>query len=225
MRELSFKSASASNGSQATNWDDPALNRSSTVEIREELKTFLSEYVLLLHRSLPDLRVADASHIVTATTNLLAACLSPSPDHAVEAQRTSNAVNLERATRIINEKLADRNLTPDKLCRELGVSRSSLYRAFEPVGGISNYIRRKRLLRTRDILADSSDHRTIADVAEALGFIDPSGYSRMFRKEFGISPREAREQGRRGREREILPTIDRSIDAPHPLSSMLLRNQ
>ncbi len=72
---------------------------------------------------------------------------------------------------------------------------SRLYRLFEPFGGISSYIRRQRLLRTRDALSDSSDTRPIARIAEQWGFFDASAYSRTFRYEFGISPRDAREAG------------------------------
>jgi AraC-like DNA-binding protein len=70
-----------------------------------------------------------------------------------------------------------------------------LYRIFEPLGGVSTYIRQQRLLKTRDALADSSDRRSISRIAEEWGFVDPSAYSRAFRHEFGISPSEARQEG------------------------------
>lgn len=166
--------------------------QSSRIEAREKSKRFLREYMLLLHRSLPDWRSADAPHIAAATVSLLAACLTPSRDRIAEAQRPINAVILNRASQIIAKHLADPALTPDLLCREIGVSRSGLYRIFEPVGGVSTYIRRARLRKTRDALADNADKRPISVIAEQWGFMDPSTYSRMFKKEFGISPKEAR---------------------------------
>lgn len=191
------------------------------VEIREETKMFLTEYLLLLHRSLSELRHQDIPHIAAATTNLLAACLSPSADRFAEARGPISVALLRRASTIIMERLADQHLTPDQLCRELGISRSGLYRIFEPVGGISNFIRRKRLQKTRDTLIDSSDQRSISSIAEAWGFTDPSTYSRMFRKEFGISPREAREEGWLGNKQQRSPA-DPSIDKPLTLNSVLL---
>jgi len=198
--------------------------QSPRVEIREEAKGLLADYMLLLHRSIPDLRVADIPHVVTATTSLFAACLSLSHDRFVEAQHAIDSVIVERASKIIGQKLNDPNLTPDKLCRELGVSRSRLYRIFEPVGGVSNYIRRKRLLKTRDILADSSDGRPISTVAEDWGFTDPSTYSRMFRKEFGITPKEARVEGWRGVQLVTPQQISQPDDRIKTLSDLLLRN-
>lgn len=194
---------------------------SHKVEIREEAKMFLTEYLLLLHRSLSELRHQDIPHITAATTNLLAACLSPSADRFADARGPISVALLGRASTIIMERLADQHLTPDQLCRELGVSRSGLYRIFEPVGGISNFIRRKRLQKTRDTLTDSSDQRSISSIAEEWGFSDPSTYSRMFRKEFGISPREAREEGWLGNKQQWSPA-DQSIDKSLTLNSVLL---
>lgn len=194
--------------------------QTSKLEIRAASEAFLIDYMQLLHRSLPDLRIADIPHIATATSHLLAACLSPSRDHMFEAQRSIDAVLLERASRIIIEKLDDRNLTPDRLCRELGMSRSHLYRIFEPVGGVSNYIRRRRLAKTHDVLRDQTEGRSISTVAETWGFTDPSSFSRMFRREFGVTPKEARLEGWLGAPSSLPPQTDRSWT----LSSLLLSN-
>ncbi|AOF93704.1 helix-turn-helix domain protein (plasmid) [Sinorhizobium sp. RAC02] len=129
-----------------------------------------------------------------------------------------------RITRVIAEKLADRRLTPDKLCRAIGVSRSRLYRIFEPAGGVSNYIRRKRLLRTRDILADRSDQRTISSIAEEWGFPEASVYSRMFKKEFGMSPTEARDLGWQGVKHATWLSIGQQGDHGCVLSDLLINN-
>lgn len=194
--------------------------QSSKIEVRENLKQVLPDYMRLLHRSLPDLRSADVPHIAAATTSLLAACLTPSRDHIAEAQHPIDAAIMNRASQIIAKHLADRALTPDLLCREIGISRSGLYRIFEPVGGVSTYIRRERLRKTRDALADSSDgrRRPISTIAEQWGFTDHSAYSRVFKKEFGISPREARAEG--------WPSVEfaRPTDGAPTLRNLLLKN-
>ncbi|MFS8112356.1 helix-turn-helix domain-containing protein [Rhizobium jaguaris] len=162
------------------------------------LGSLLGDYLLLLNRSLPELRTTELPYIVEATRCLMAMCLAPSRDRVAEAKGPINSILIERARRLIDLRLAEADLGPDMLCIELGVSRSRLYRLFEPLGGISAYIRRQRLLRTRDALSDSSDMRSIASIAEQWGFFDASAYSRTFRHEFGVTPKEAREAGWNG---------------------------
>ncbi|TCS00937.1 helix-turn-helix domain-containing protein [Rhizobium sp. BK418] len=163
------------------------------------LGSLLGDYLFLLDRSLPDLRITELPYVVEATRCLIEMCLAPSRNRFAEAKGPINSILIERARRLIDLKLAQADLAPDMLCAELGVSRSRLYRLFEPFGGISAYIRRQRLLRTRDALSDSSDMRPVARIAEQWGFLDASAYSRAFRQEFGISPKEAREIGWDGR--------------------------
>jgi len=177
---------------------DFAFSRPFKLDVRPEMARFIADYILLLHGSLPDRTENDVPYIASATASLLAACVTPSRDHLIEAQGPMDAVVFARADKLIAARLADRDLTPEKLCQELGISRSRLYRIFEPVGGVSNYIRRRRLLKTRDALGDSADGSPISSIAEKWGFMDPSTYSRAFRKEFGISPKDARTAGSLG---------------------------
>ena len=194
----------------------------SRVNAPDELKEFLSNYLLLLLRSLSAFKIADVPNIVSATTSLVTACLSPSRDCLAEVRTPMDNVNMDRAAKIIAGKLGDRDLTPERLSRDLGISRSSLYRLFEPVGGVSNYVRRQRLLKTREMLSDRFDRRSISRIAEELTFTDPSAYSRMFRKEFGITPREAREKYRRSGKRPIELNAHKPIDRTLTLGNLSL---
>ncbi|UVK47519.1 helix-turn-helix domain-containing protein [Mesorhizobium sp. AR07] len=198
--------------------------RSSKIEASDATLTFLAHYAILLYRSLPNLREGDLPHIVTATANLFAAALMPSKDHLAAAQGPVDAVTTARIAKTIVERLTDPDLTPAKLCRAAGISRSRLYRIFEPAGGVANYVRRKRLLKTRDALANSSDRRTISSIAEAWGFADPSTYSRMFKLEFGVSPKEARELGWQGVKHSTWLSIDQPIDGVGTLGTLLINN-
>lgn len=175
-----------------------ALDHMLDVQFDGGLGSLLADYLVLLNRSLPDLSITELPYVVEATRCLIAVCVGPSRDRVAEAQSPIDSILVERARRLIGQRLGEPSLTPDVLCVELGVSRSRLYRIFEPFGGISSYIRRQRLLRTRDALSDSSDRRSIARIAEQWGFFDASAYSRTFRHEFGISPKEARMRGWEG---------------------------
>lgn len=199
----------------------PALDLMLDLQLDGGRGLLLSDYLLLLNRSLPELSVAEVPHVVEATRCLIAACLAPLRDRFVEAQKPIDAVIMERARSFIGRKLADPELTPEMLCGELGVSRSRLYRLFESLGGISAYIRRQRLLKTRDALSDSSDRRSISRIAEEWGFTDPSAYSRTFRHEFGVSPSEAREVGWGGYGYVIGQEKHRSIETERSLGHLL----
>jgi AraC-like DNA-binding protein len=171
------------------------LHRMLDVKFEGGLGKLLADYLFLLDRSLADLQAPEIPYIVEATRSLVAVCLAHSQDRLTEAQIPIDATLLTRARRMIDSRLTDRNLTSETLCAALGVSRSRLYRILEPVGGVASYIRRQRLLRTRDALSDVADTRSISRIAEQWGFVDASAYSRTFRHEFGISPKEARDIG------------------------------
>lgn len=203
---------------------DFAFSQPFDLAIRPEMATFITDYIQLLHHSLPDRTERDAEYIAVATTNLLTACVTLSHNHVLEAEGPINAVIMARANKLIAAQLADRDLSPERLCRDLDVSRSRLYRIFEPNGGISNHIRRQRLLRTRDILADDMDRRSISAIAEEWGFTDASTYSRTFRREFGMTPKEAREAGWLGIKHPRIPSGDMQRGAALSLNSLLMNS-
>jgi AraC-like DNA-binding protein len=171
------------------------LHRMLDVKFEGGLGKLLADYLFFLDRSLADLQLPEIPYIVEATRSLVAVCLAPSKDRMMEARAPVDSTLLARARRMIDSRLTDRDLTSETLCAALGVSRSRLYRIFESLGGVASYIRKQRLLRTRDALSDVADTRSISRIAEQWGFVDASAYSRTFRHEFGISPKEARDIG------------------------------
>lgn len=171
------------------------LDQMANIQFDGGVGLMLADYLLLLNRSLPELRIAEVPTVVEATRSLLAACIAPSRERLVNARNPIDMTLLERARVLIGRRLLDRDLTPESICNELRVSRSRLYRLFEPTGGIYAYIRRQRLLRVRDALSDNTDMRPVGQIAEHWGFVDPSGFSRSFKHEFGMSPKEARMMG------------------------------
>ena len=193
-------------------------------EISDNAGEFLADYLTLLHRNLAHLTQSNVSGVVEATTHMVAATLVPSHEKLAEAQAPIDAVITTRAIRAIEARLGDPELTPDQLCRNVGVSRSRLYRIFEPAGGISNYIRRKRLLETRRALADSADGRSVSNIAESVGFMDPSTYSRMFKREFGLSPKEARALGWQGVQHSSWLSIEQPDGCASTLNNLLINN-
>jgi AraC-like DNA-binding protein len=97
--------------------------------------------------------------------------------------------------RLIDQNLRSPALDADMLARTFGLSRASLYRLFEPVGGVASYIRGARLNRAyQDIVATEFSNRRIAPVAYRLGFKNLSAFNRLFKETYGVSPGEARDR-------------------------------
>ncbi len=89
----------------------------------------------------------------------------------------------------IERHLPDPQLGFDALAQAFHASRATIFRDFAEDGGVSHYIRRRRLERAFAGLARSEGHRgLIADVARTWGFASVHTFSRQFRGAFGIRP-------------------------------------
>lgn len=76
-----------------------------------------------------------------------------------------------------------------------GVSRATLYRAFDAEGGVKRHIQDRRLHHARRALRRRTGTRpTIADIAYQYGFPSAAHFSRQFRSRFGYSPSEVEPQ-------------------------------
>ncbi|WP_331313707.1 helix-turn-helix transcriptional regulator [Methylobacterium mesophilicum] len=78
------------------------------------------------------------------------------------------------------------------MARALGMSRSQLYRLFEPEGGVARYLARQRLAAVRAALDNPLEPRSIGAIAEAYGFGSGAQLSRAFRETYGLTPRDYR---------------------------------
>ena len=81
------------------------------------------------------------------------------------------------------------------ICRDLGVSRSGLYRACAEGGGVVRLLQQRRLRRMRALLEDRGETRSIAALAATVGFRDSAHLSRLFKRTFGVTPNEFRARG------------------------------
>ncbi len=169
-----------------------ALNAAEFSNLSTGMGRLFTDYMFGLAKRLPVIDETELPALVAATRAMILACAAPSADHIEEAQEPIASVLIERAHRIIQARLFDPTLAADSLRRELGVSRSRLYRLFEPFGGVMHYIQRRRLLDAHSALSDPNDRRRIIEIAEQHCFSDGTEFSRAFRREFGCSPTDVR---------------------------------
>ena len=77
----------------------------------------------------------------------------------------------------------------EDLCREFHISRATIYRLFEPHGGVSAFLTRMRMERAYVDLRRADPSRTrVAEVAASWRFNEPTTFSRKFRQQFGQPP-------------------------------------
>jgi AraC-like DNA-binding protein len=152
----------------------------------------LADHMMLLVRQLHVMDESEGPTVVRATVGLIAACIAASPELFVSAASPRGEKIRHRVGRYIDQHLDMRDLAPKKICQEVGVSRSNLYRAFAPLGGVADYIRARRLETVHVLLENPTVDRSISAIASDFGFISDAHFSRTFRRRFGYSPRRAR---------------------------------
>jgi AraC-like DNA-binding protein len=91
----------------------------------------------------------------------------------------------------IHARLGDGALTPRAISLHLGISTRTLYRLFEPMGGVAAFIQNKRLERAHDAIVRRGRGVSLAEIGYAHGFSSASHFSRAFRAHFGFPPGEA----------------------------------
>ncbi|MBB3595044.1 AraC-like DNA-binding protein [Rhizobium sp. BK529] len=155
------------------------------------LAELLTTYMTDLETKLSNLAAGEVPRIVQTISDMVVACAVSSSRPQTGQIQTSMGM-MERAHRYIHLNLHSNNLTPDIMCRALGISRTRLYQLFEANGGVSNYIRKRRLLQAYADLSNPADNRPISEIAEATGFDAAANFTRAFSHEFGSSPREIR---------------------------------
>lgn len=156
------------------------------------LSGLLADHLCALARLADRTQVDEAPDLARATLDMIAACLRPSANTLEQAGPQIAAAQLRAIKRHIDENLGG-DLSAGALCARFHVSRSSLYRLFEPLGGVAHYVQDRRLSHAFVALGDVANaHRRIADITFDCGFASEAHFSRAFRRTFGVSPRDVR---------------------------------
>lgn len=171
----------------------------------------LFDHMRTLQAVAGDMTLAQAGEASAATTALVTACLNGSKPEPGAGESGIAFALLVRARQRIEENLADPDLSPGRVARLAGVSRTRLYEMFEPFGGVQAYIRERRLrLAMRMVVDQRFALRPISSIAAACGFSNDSAFSRAFRSRFGITAREMRANP--GQAAAIDADMDRFVD-------------
>lgn len=94
----------------------------------------------------------------------------------------------ERASRLARRNLSDADFGPDELAAALGISRSKLFRSFEPYGGVQRWLLGERLTASLTTIVRSGGKLKVSAIAHQHGFRNEAHFSRAFRKRYETSP-------------------------------------
>lgn len=153
----------------------------------------LADYMRSLVARAESMTVAEAPLVAQATTDMIVACFQSTAETAERARAAIDQTMRQRIQRHIAARLDSPALQAEALCAEFRISRSQLYRLFEPLGGVAHYIQEQRLTRAcAELCNPAHDHCRIYEIAFALGFSSEAHFSRVFRATFGLSPSDVR---------------------------------
>ncbi|MBY0317486.1 MAG: helix-turn-helix domain-containing protein [Reyranella sp.] len=167
----------------------------------------LGDYMQSLVARADAITLGEAPLVAQATTDLIAACFKSTAETAERARDAIEKTIRQRIQRHIVANLDSPALQAEALSARFRISRSQLYRLFEPLGGVAHYIQEQRLARACAELGNPAhDHRRIYEIAYALGFSSEAHFSRVFRSTFGLSPSDVRARAQATRIDAMRPT-------------------
>lgn len=153
----------------------------------------LGEAVLALARG-----ASGSSDAALGGSSLIAGLLAPMAGRARglpawQEGEDAEAAKRLRASLFIDAHLGRHGLDVRAVATGSGLSRSALYRAFAPVGGVGGEIGRRRVARLRAAILRSNGTVPIATLAWDLGFPSPSHCWRAFKAAYGVGPGQLRD--------------------------------
>ena len=171
--------------------EEPAALHGQVLNHRQPAARLLGAHLRELIACSAELNANDVTFYGEESTHLLVRTLSMQLGHSAQQEQAHPL--LGRLCLYIERHLQERTLSPLDLAQRFGLARASLYRLFEPMGGVACYIRKRRLIKARRYLLDPRyRHLRISQLADQCG-LEASSFSRVFVQAFGLTPRQVRE--------------------------------
>ncbi|MCJ2077099.1 helix-turn-helix domain-containing protein [Methylobacterium sp. E-016] len=148
----------------------------------------LAARILDIYQRLPTTRATEASAVADEFVAFLHRLLDNSKASDLLDGRELDSGLMALARMIVQANLSRPDLSSEFIAGQMLLSRSTLYRLFEPEGGVMHFVQTERLKAVRDALADPMETRTLGRLAEIFGFSSLSQLSRSFRNRYGAPP-------------------------------------
>ncbi|GAA3381849.1 AraC-like ligand-binding domain-containing protein [Cryptosporangium minutisporangium] len=133
-----------------------------------------------------------AAALGAASSELMRALVVSAAGDDRRLRETMQSSMQARVQAYIRNHLRDPELTPARIAAANAISLRALYKMYEAMGqSLEQSIIQQRLHGARtDLTASHRRFATIAAVARAWGFSNPSFFSTRFREAFGVTPRQ-----------------------------------
>ncbi len=136
---------------------------------------------------------AEREAAVQSLVTLVAGGVGRAVDADESTARAARQAMLTAIHHHIGTQLGSSDLTADALCRQFGLSRATLFRLFEPEGGLAHHIQQRRLDRAFVMLSSPAyRHWRIIDIALEANFSSDATFTRAFRQRFNLTPGDVR---------------------------------
>ncbi|MEW5687849.1 MAG: helix-turn-helix domain-containing protein [Pseudomonadota bacterium] len=145
----------------------------------------------------PEATVAQGVALSHSTAALLAAVIRANSQSRVATRAELRRSQFRSICRRIDRQIGDPDLGPAVLARDFHVTRPTLYRMFEPHGGIGRYILGRRLTGVfRDLSDPAQAHLGVAEILRRWGFANHTAAGRAFRAAYAMTPTQCRARAR-----------------------------
>jgi AraC-like DNA-binding protein len=160
----------------------------------------LAGFLVSLPDALRSMQGDEEPQVTQAVCAMISACIAGALNlRQSKAEDSATCLRL-KVEQIIAANLPSPRLTPGRIAELAGVSRSTLYRAFELEGGIAQHILQRRLSQVRrDLETPSLAGLSIAEVGERQGLHNAASFHRAFRQHIGETPGDYRARSLGGR--------------------------
>lgn len=175
----------------AIGYDPSSHRRALSISSGTPVGRMLHDAIMTIYRQTAKLQQTEAPALAAGFNGLLNGLLMPHSANE-EARTCVSSARLKLVQAYIEEHILNPDLNTTEICRVFGASRATIYRLFQPEGGVAHYIRERRLVHAlRRLCAVPATRGQVRAIAESLGFEDHSHFNRLFRSKFDIAPSDA----------------------------------
>ncbi|MBD0381507.1 response regulator [Paenibacillus sedimenti] len=127
---------------------------------------------------------------IDATFEWIMALFARAVQYTIQHKKTRSSKIAQAAKAYIEQSYPDPGLQLEQIAQQVFINSSYLRAVFKKEFGmtVTDYVTHIRLHKAKDLLGKGNIR--IADIAEMIGFSDPSYLSKSFKKFFGYSPSE-----------------------------------